>query len=73
MTTRVSGQVNPQDVAQLRQRLEEMRQQLRVLEQGDVILEAGRRALFRSPNRTYWSLTVSDAGAVVLTNVGTTL
>ncbi|HEV2078706.1 MAG TPA: hypothetical protein VGR19_02250 [Allosphingosinicella sp.] len=68
-----SGQVDVRNVQALTQHLENVRHDVRRIEEGDVILENGRRALIRSANGTYWSVTVTDAGVLQTTNVGTTL
>lgn len=37
----------------------------------DVVLDGDRRLILRSPNGHYWSLGISDAGAIVATDIGT--
>ena len=39
----------------------------------DVVIETPRRLLLRSPNGTYWSIGVTNAGVLTATNVGTSL
>lgn len=36
----------------------------------DVVIDADRRLLLRSPSGTYWAITVNDAGGLSTTNVG---
>jgi hypothetical protein len=39
----------------------------------DVIIGDGRRLIIRSPNGHFWNITVSDAGVIAATDMGTTL
>ena len=39
----------------------------------DVIIGDGRRLIVRSPNGHFWSITVSDAGVIAATDLGTTV
>ncbi len=58
---------------QLRGQLEDQRRGLRAVQEEDVIVELPRRLLLRSPNGTFFAITVDDAGVVSALNVGTTL
>lgn len=56
-----------------RDQLEQARRELQRQREEDVRIEEDRRLVLRSPDGTYWSVTVNDAGALATTNLGTTL
>ena len=58
------------DIRGLNDQLERQRRKGRELEQNDVVLDNERRLLLRSPDGNYWSITISNAGALIATNVG---
>lgn len=59
--------------AHLRAALDRQGRRQRDLEEGDIVIEEPRRLLLRSPNGTYFTLSVDDAGALTATDVGTKL
>ena len=46
---------------------------LRKATDDDVMIGDGRRLIIRSPNGHFWSIGVSDAGALTVTDMGTSL
>lgn len=57
----------------LRSRLEQQDRRLARSEREDVIVDLERRLLVRSPNGTFWSITVDDLGAISATSMGAAL
>ncbi len=58
---------------QLRAELEDTKRKQMRLENEDLVVEFPRRLLLRSPNGTYFAITVDNAGALSAINVGTKL
>ncbi|MCP3735619.1 hypothetical protein M9979_12120 [Sphingomonas sp. RP10(2022)] len=54
----------------LRQRLDEGDRARSRAKREDVVIEDPRRLFLRSPNGTYFGITVSDAGVLTATNMG---
>jgi hypothetical protein len=53
--------------------LDDLDRRLSRLEAGDVRIEGSRRLFLRSPNGHFWSVGVDNAGALTLTDMGTSL
>jgi hypothetical protein len=53
--------------------LAEHDRRLRRAENEDVIIGDGRRLILRSPNGHFWNVTVSNAGVLSATDMGTSL
>lgn len=62
-----------QDLQRQRDRLDSADRKRRQDVEGDVVIDGPRRLLLRSPNGTYFSIGVSDAGVLTTTNMGTRL
>ncbi|WP_294138345.1 hypothetical protein [Sphingomonas sp.] len=58
------------DAGRLRQRLDETDRSRSREKREDVVIEDPRRLFLRSPNGTYFGITVSDAGVITATNMG---
>lgn len=59
-----------QDTNRLRQRADEADRRASRAAREDLIVEMPRRLFMRSPNGTYWQVSVDDTGKLVTTNVG---
>jgi hypothetical protein len=59
------------DTNRLRQRVDAGDKALDRSKREDVVVEDPRRLFLRSPNGTYWQISVTDAGAITATNMGT--
>jgi hypothetical protein len=55
----------------LRASVSQQEQHLRRMESSDVIISDDKRLLLRSPNGTYFSLTVDDMGGLSTNGIGT--
>ncbi|AYJ85779.1 hypothetical protein D3Y57_07070 [Sphingomonas paeninsulae] len=71
MTGIVSGAIR--DVRTLQQRMQTNDRAARDALESDVVLDGPRRLMLRSPNGTYFSVTVDNAGALHTVNLGTSL
>ncbi len=71
MTSRRVPPINNE--RQLRAELEDTKRKQMRLENEDQVVEFPRRLLLRSPNGTYFAITVDNAGALSAINVGTKL
>jgi hypothetical protein len=58
---------------QTRAKFADQDRRLRQAVEDDVIIGDGRRLIIRSPNGHFWNIGVSDAGAITVTDMGTTL
>lgn len=58
------------DTNRLRQRVDAGDKARDRQQREDVTIEDPRRLFLRSPNGTYWQVTVSDAGVLTTTNMG---
>ena len=58
------------DAGRLSQRLDETDRSRSREKREDVVIEDPRRLFLRSPNGTYFGITVSDAGVITATNMG---
>ena len=61
------------DTNRLRQRADESERRATAAAQEDVVIEYPRRLCIRSANGTFWQVSVTDAGVMSTTNVGTSL
>lgn len=61
------------DVQSLQSSLARQQRQAAADAQEDVVIDGERRLLLRSPNGTYFGLTVDNAGALSTVNLGTSL
>ncbi len=57
----------------LTDRVERLGRSVSQAEYEDVVVDEGRKLKLRSPNGTYWSIQVSDTGALTCTNEGPSL
>jgi hypothetical protein len=64
---------NIRDVKGLNAALSDMESEMDAMAQEDVVIDNARRLMLRSPNGTYWAITVSDAGALSTVNMGASL
>lgn len=62
-----------QNERQLRDQLQQLRQEQQRTNEEDVIIEHPRRLMLRSPDGHFWLLGVDNAGALTTTDMGTTL
>lgn len=58
------------DTNRLRQRVDAGDKARDRQQREDVTIEDPRRLFLRSPNGTYWQVSVSDAGVLITTNMG---
>lgn len=61
------------DERQLRAVIDAAAQEISSLKNDDVLIDLNRRLILRSPNGHFWNVAVSDAGALTVTDMGTTL
>lgn len=61
------------DPQRLRERIQKLERRLDRIDQEDVVLDSGRLLKVRAPGGHYYALTVTDAGALVLVDKGTSL
>lgn len=61
---------NQQDTNRLRQRADATDRARDREKREDVVIEDPRRLFLRSPNGTYFGISVTDAGVVTATNMG---
>lgn len=61
------------DPQRLRERIQKLERDLAKIAKEDVVLDNGRLLKVRSPNGHYWALTTTNAGALVLVDMGTSL
>ncbi|TKD50579.1 hypothetical protein [Sphingomonas baiyangensis] len=59
-----------QDMEREKRRVDNLERKQRQAQDEDVILDGDRRLVLRSPDGSYWALTVSDAGAVAARPIG---
>lgn len=64
---------NLADDRRQRAALDDLDRRLTQMESGDIRIEASKRLIARSPNGHFWSLTVTDLGALTITDLGTSL
>lgn len=69
----MAGPPSNQIDRQTRSALADMDRRLAGAENNDVLIGDGRRLIIRSPNGHFWNVGVSDAGALVITDLGTSL
>lgn len=61
------------DEARIRASIGDLDRRLAQLESADVRIEAGRRLTLRSPDGHFWSVGADNAGALTVTDLGTSL
>jgi hypothetical protein len=64
------GSASVKDIRGLRSALERQSRDVELASTADVVIDATRRLLLRSPNGTYFALVVSDAGVISTVNMG---
>jgi hypothetical protein len=61
------------DPQRLREQIQRLEAKVRLLEAADIVIDGSRVLKIRAPAGHYFKLQPSDAGALVLTDMGTTL
>jgi hypothetical protein len=61
------------DPQRLRERIQKLERAVERLSKEDVILDSGRLLKLRAPNGHYYSVAATNAGALALTDLGTSL
>ncbi len=61
------------DLRTAERRLSATDARVRAATEADVVIDGPRRLMLRSPDGTYWAVSVDNAGALATTNMGTTL
>lgn len=59
------------DDPKIRQEIHRLDQERRVADERDVVIQHPRRLTLRSPNGHFWSVQISDTGAISAVDIGT--